>query len=105
MSTCPGRIASDSRFDTIQKGCARENTFVHEFKLIRAGETVLVRDDCAVPVRAGNLDKRFLIYASAGLVGLSTGRWSPTGVESSLRTVERDWAFARAWLEDAIGTG
>ncbi len=25
------------------------------------------------------------------------------GVESSLRTVERDWAFARAWLEDAIG--
>jgi RNA polymerase sigma factor (TIGR02999 family) len=28
-----------------------------------------------------------------------------TGVESSLRTVERDWAFARAWLEDAIGAG
>jgi RNA polymerase sigma-70 factor (ECF subfamily) len=28
-----------------------------------------------------------------------------TGVECSLRTVERDWAFARAWLEDAIGTG
>ena len=28
-----------------------------------------------------------------------------TGVESSLRTVERDWAFARAWLEDAIGSG
>jgi RNA polymerase sigma factor (TIGR02999 family) len=27
-----------------------------------------------------------------------------TGMESSLRTVERDWAFARAWLEDAIGT-
>jgi RNA polymerase sigma-70 factor (ECF subfamily) len=27
-----------------------------------------------------------------------------TGVENSLRTVERDWAFARAWLEDAIGT-
>jgi RNA polymerase sigma factor (TIGR02999 family) len=26
-----------------------------------------------------------------------------TGMESSLRTVERDWAFARAWLEDAIG--
>jgi RNA polymerase sigma-70 factor (ECF subfamily) len=28
-----------------------------------------------------------------------------TGAESSLRTVERDWAFARAWLEDAIGAG
>lgn len=28
-----------------------------------------------------------------------------TGTESSLRTVERDWAFARAWLEDAIGAG
>jgi len=28
-----------------------------------------------------------------------------TGMESSLRTVERDWAFARAWLEDAIGPG
>jgi RNA polymerase sigma-70 factor (ECF subfamily) len=27
-----------------------------------------------------------------------------TGIQSSLRTVERDWAFARAWLEDAIGT-
>ena len=25
-----------------------------------------------------------------------------TGVESSLRTVERDWNFARAWLEDAL---
>jgi RNA polymerase sigma factor (TIGR02999 family) len=29
---------------------------------------------------------------------------SATGIESSLRTVERDWAFARAWLEDAIGS-
>lgn len=27
-----------------------------------------------------------------------------TGVESSVRTVERDWTFARAWLEDAIGS-
>lgn len=27
-----------------------------------------------------------------------------TGVESSLRTVERDWTFARAWLEDSIGS-
>jgi RNA polymerase sigma-70 factor (ECF subfamily) len=27
-----------------------------------------------------------------------------TGADSSLRTVERDWAFARAWLENAIGT-
>lgn len=27
-----------------------------------------------------------------------------SGMESSLRTVERDWAFARAWLEDALGT-
>jgi hypothetical protein len=26
-----------------------------------------------------------------------------TGLESSARTVERDWTFARAWLEDAIG--
>jgi DNA-directed RNA polymerase specialized sigma24 family protein len=26
------------------------------------------------------------------------------GTDSSLRTVERDWAFARAWLENAIGT-
>jgi RNA polymerase sigma-70 factor, ECF subfamily len=26
------------------------------------------------------------------------------GTESSLRTVERDWAFARAWLQDAIRT-
>jgi RNA polymerase sigma factor (TIGR02999 family) len=26
-----------------------------------------------------------------------------TGTESSLRTVERDWTFSRAWLEDAIG--
>ena len=25
------------------------------------------------------------------------------GTESSLRTVERDWKFARAWLQDAIG--
>ena len=25
------------------------------------------------------------------------------GTECSLRTVERDWTFARAWLEDAIG--
>jgi RNA polymerase sigma factor (TIGR02999 family) len=25
-----------------------------------------------------------------------------TGVESSLRTVERDWTFARAWLKNAI---
>jgi len=27
-----------------------------------------------------------------------------TGVDSSQRTVERDWTFARAWLEDAIGS-
>jgi RNA polymerase sigma-70 factor (ECF subfamily) len=27
-----------------------------------------------------------------------------TGVESSVRTVERDWTFARAWLHDAIRT-
>src|ERR1051326_6562233 len=26
-----------------------------------------------------------------------------TGVESSLRTVERDWKFAKAWLHNAIG--
>jgi RNA polymerase sigma factor (TIGR02999 family) len=26
-----------------------------------------------------------------------------TGMDSSLRTVERDWAFARAWLESKIG--
>ena len=26
-----------------------------------------------------------------------------TGMESSLRTVERDWAFARAWLESKVG--
>jgi RNA polymerase sigma-70 factor, ECF subfamily len=26
-----------------------------------------------------------------------------TGLETSARTVERDWTFARAWLEDAIG--
>ena len=26
-----------------------------------------------------------------------------TGNECSFRTVERDWTFARAWLEDAIG--
>jgi RNA polymerase sigma factor (TIGR02999 family) len=26
-----------------------------------------------------------------------------TGEEMSLRTVERDWTFARAWLQDAIG--
>jgi RNA polymerase sigma factor (TIGR02999 family) len=26
-----------------------------------------------------------------------------TGVESSLRTVERDWQFARAWLQEAMG--
>lgn len=26
-----------------------------------------------------------------------------TGLECSARTVERDWTFARAWLEDAIG--
>ena len=26
-----------------------------------------------------------------------------TGTESSLRTVERDWRFARAWLQNAIG--
>jgi RNA polymerase sigma factor (TIGR02999 family) len=26
------------------------------------------------------------------------------GTECSLRTVERDWTFARAWLQDAIGT-
>ncbi len=25
-----------------------------------------------------------------------------TGVESSVRTVERDWTFARAWLKNAI---
>lgn len=25
-----------------------------------------------------------------------------TGVECSLRTVERDWTFARAWLQNAI---
>ena len=25
------------------------------------------------------------------------------GIESSLRTVERDWTFARAWLKSAIG--
>jgi RNA polymerase sigma factor (TIGR02999 family) len=28
-----------------------------------------------------------------------------TGIDTSLRTVERDWTFARAWLEDAIGAG
>jgi RNA polymerase sigma factor (TIGR02999 family) len=28
---------------------------------------------------------------------------SATGVECSLRTVERDWTFARAWLQNAIG--
>lgn len=27
-----------------------------------------------------------------------------SGTESSLRTVERDWSFARAWLQDAIGS-
>jgi RNA polymerase sigma factor (TIGR02999 family) len=27
-----------------------------------------------------------------------------TGTETSLRTVERDWTFARAWLENAIGS-
>ena len=27
-----------------------------------------------------------------------------TGADSSPRTVERDWSFARAWLEDAIGS-
>jgi RNA polymerase sigma factor (TIGR02999 family) len=27
-----------------------------------------------------------------------------TGVECSLRTVERDWTFARAWLQNAIGS-
>lgn len=27
-----------------------------------------------------------------------------TGVECSRRTVERDWTFARAWLQNAIGT-
>lgn len=27
-----------------------------------------------------------------------------TGVECSQRTVERDWTFARAWLQNAIGT-
>lgn len=27
-----------------------------------------------------------------------------TGEETSLRTVERDWTFARAWLENAIGS-
>jgi RNA polymerase sigma factor (TIGR02999 family) len=28
---------------------------------------------------------------------------SATGEECSLRTVERDWTFARAWLQNAIG--
>jgi RNA polymerase sigma factor (TIGR02999 family) len=28
---------------------------------------------------------------------------SVTGVECSQRTVERDWTFARAWLQNAIG--
>jgi RNA polymerase sigma factor (TIGR02999 family) len=28
---------------------------------------------------------------------------SATGVECSQRTVERDWTFARAWLQNAIG--
>jgi RNA polymerase sigma factor (TIGR02999 family) len=41
--------------------------------------------------------------------GLSAGETSEvllaTGTETSLRTVERDWAFARAWLEDSIGAG
>jgi len=27
-----------------------------------------------------------------------------TGTDSSVRTVERDWTFARAWLQDAIGS-
>jgi RNA polymerase sigma-70 factor, ECF subfamily len=27
------------------------------------------------------------------------------GVECSLRTVERDWRFARAWLQQAMGVG
>lgn len=27
-----------------------------------------------------------------------------TGYETSLRSVERDWTFARAWLQNAIGT-
>ncbi len=26
-----------------------------------------------------------------------------TGIDSSLRTVERDWKFARAWLQNAVG--
>src|SRR5580658_8783284 len=30
---------------------------------------------------------------------------SATGVECSQRTVERDWTFARAWLQNAIGPG
>jgi hypothetical protein len=25
-----------------------------------------------------------------------------TGIDSSLRTVERDWTFARAWLHNAV---
>lgn len=29
---------------------------------------------------------------------------SETGTPASLRTVERDWAFAKAWLQDAIGS-
>ena len=28
-----------------------------------------------------------------------------TGVECSQRTVERDWTFARAWLQNDIGPG
>jgi hypothetical protein len=27
---------------------------------------------------------------------------SATGVECSLRTVERDWTFARAWLQNDL---
>jgi RNA polymerase sigma factor (TIGR02999 family) len=56
----------------------------------------------AYPRQARVVERRFF----GGLSAEETREvLTATGVESSLRTVERDWAFARAWLEDSIGTG
>ncbi len=61
-----------------------------------------VLDQFAVhyPRQARVVELRFF----GGLTAEETAQvLTATGMESSLRTVERDWTFARAWLEHRIG--
>jgi len=78
---CPGRIASGSRSDTIHQGSARQNTFVHDFKLISAGKRRASSDFSNAAV--DNID--FAQKACEGYLNLADGNDRPS--RSSMRVV------------------